>query len=117
MKNILGLIILFFLATTPARAHLFGPVDQINIRGYETTLINMRLKSDRNDYYAFSVGDVTKVDSKGNPVKMYVMAGMEAIFPMTISNKYIKNDHIKICSWPLDAQSQFTGKVCFDVRV
>lgn len=98
-------------------AHRFGPTNQVNVRGPQTTFIPMSLKSDYNAYYAFSAGGVDQKDDKNQLIKQYVMAGMTAIFPLEIPNKYIKDDHILICSWPLNDHVQFTEKVCFDVRV
>lgn len=105
------------LVSVGAQAHTFGPASMQNVRGYKETTVVMNLKSTWSGFYSFSVGGNPLRDDNKQIIAKFVIEGMVAQFPITINNKYIKNDHIMICSWENRTEVMFRQEVCFNVKV
>lgn len=116
MKKLVLLCFALFVSIG-VQAHNFGPASMQNSRGVNETIIVMNLKSTWSGFYSFSVGGKTLLDGANQPIKKFVIEGMVAQFPMTIDNKYIKNDHVMICSWENRVEVMFRQEVCFNVKV
>ncbi|CAD5236028.1 hypothetical protein PP187_gp039 [Klebsiella phage vB_KvM-Eowyn] len=116
MKKLVLLCFALF-ASIGVQAHNFGPASMQNARGVNETIVVMNLKSTWSGFYSFSVGGKPLRDNGNKIIQKFVIEGMTAQFPFTIDNKYIKNDHVMICSWENRPDVMFKQEVCFNVKV
>lgn len=117
MKRLLTAIAL--LASVSANAHSFYPEEwTITAEPNSSFMMLTHLDTKEDGWFVFTIQDPV------NPLKEYkmgdkqlVLAGSTVDFPLNIPSKFLKGDHVTVCSTQLVKHSTMQRKVCLKVTV